>query len=381
MSSRWDEQTMMPSGAAELGDSKREAELEAESFNAWVQARKDDDFNGFEPKLKEMFQLKKERGMPSTRLDDIFGELKKDLVPLVKSVIDAGDMKLPAALTDAAWPVDTQAELCLEIAKDLGFDTERGRFDVSVHPFTGGVGPSDVRITTRYNEKNWMEGIGGTIHEVGHALYEQGRSQLQQDLPVSRALSMGVHESQSLLWERMVFKDVDAMEFYRAVNRVQPGLIRTEADELTYPLHIMLRYGLEKAMLEGETTVAELPSKWNAEMKESLDIDVPSNAMGCLQDVHWSVGAIGYFPSYSLGAMMAAQFYEAAKKAIPDLEEQIAKGNFSPLKTWLNENVNPHVGSLDESPDELLTVVTGKPLDTAIYMKYLREKYSELYSL
>mmetsp|Transcript_28090 Transcript_28090/g.39231 ORF Transcript_28090/g.39231 Transcript_28090/m.39231 type:complete len:246 (-) Transcript_28090:104-841(-) len=245
-----------------------------------------------------------------------------------------------------------------------------------------------------------MEGIGGTIHEVGHALYEQGRSQLQQDLPVSRALSMGVHESQSLLWERMVFqgkafweyatpiihkyfphtKDVSATEFYQAVNRVQPGLIRTEADELTYPLHIMLRYGLEKALIEGGTSVAELPRKWNAEMKASLDIDVPSNAMGCLQDVHWSVGAIGYFPSYSLGAMMAAQFYEAAKKAIPDLEEQIAKGNFTPLKAWLNENIHS-VGSLYESPDELLTVVTGKPLDTGIYMKYLREKYSELYSL
>jgi len=399
---------------------KLEAELEADCFNTWVTARKENDWKAMEPKLKKMFDLKREiakatrpdlptydgaldafeRGMPSSKLDSIFSQLKKDLVPLVKEVTSAKGYKIPPELKDHDFDVKKQAEMCIEIAKDIGFDISRGRFDVSAHPFTGGVGPSDVRITTRYSPKNWAEGLGGTIHEVGHALYEQGRSMEHQDLPVSRALSMGVHESQSLLWERMVFqgrpfwdyatpiihkyfphtKDITADELYKAVNHVQPGLIRTEADELTYPLHIMLRYNLEKSLMEDSVDVSCLPKIWNEDMKRSLGVSVPSDADGVMQDVHWNVGAIGYFPSYTLGAMMAVQFYNEAKKQIPDLESKISKGEFGPLKDWLNQKVH-QVGSLYASPDELLIAVTGKPLDAGCFMEYLQEKYSKLYSL
>ena len=295
--------------------------------------------------------------------------------------------------------VTRQAEMCKEIAAAIGFDFTRGRMDVSVHPFTGGSHPTDVRITTRYSE-NWIEGVAGTIHECGHAMYEQGRSKEHRDLPVSEALGMAAHESQSLLWERMVGQSLAFWEwaapivhkyfphtasctpqdFYRAVNIVKPSLIRVDADEVTYPLHVILRFEIERDLFSGKVSVEDLPSVWNTRMEEYLGVVPPSDKEGVLQDVHWSGGAFGYFPSYSLGAMMATQLYEQAKAEMPSLEDDIRKGEFAPLKKWLNGKVHDK-GSMPGSADALLESVTGKPLDPSIFMRYLTDKYTALYQL
>lgn len=272
--------------------------------------------------------------------------------------------------------------------------------DVSVHPFTGGAGPEDVRITTRYSKELPFEGIMGTVHETGHAMYEQGRNSKYDGLPVSDALSMGAHESQSLFWERMVgqnvgfweavlpkiheklphTKDVNAEDLFFAVNQVNRSLIRVEADELTYPFHIILRFELEKKLLNGTLDVKDLPQAWKDGMKQHLGVDVPSDKLGCLQDIHWPSGAFGYFPSYSLGAMTAAQLYRHLKtEVMPDIEEKIKSGNFKEIKDWLKTEIH-EVGSLYPSLDELLEKVTGEPLNTKYFLQYLDEKYSKVYS-
>jgi len=271
--------------------------------------------------------------------------------------------------------------------------------DVSVHPFTGGAGPSDVRITTRYSEEVPFEGIMGTVHETGHAMYEQGLNPMYDGLPVSDALSMGSHESQSLFWERMIgqnvgfwesvlpklherlphTKDVSADDFFFAVNQVSRSLIRVEADELTYPFHIILRFELEKKLMNGTLSVKELPQAWKDGMKEHLGIDVPSDKEGCLQDIHWPSGAFGYFPSYTLGAMTAAQLFSFLKKtAMPDIEERIRNGKYAEIKEWLRKNIH-EVGSLYASLDELLDNVTGEPLNPQRFLDYLEEKYAKVY--
>ncbi|CAN0492957.1 unnamed protein product [Ectocarpus sp. 12 AP-2014] len=351
-----------------------------------------------------------ERGMSTERLREVFGELKAGLVPLLRAIQEkvaeedksgAAAERHPAPLhSGEQWGKDEQAALCRDMAEKLGFDMSKGRLDVSVHPFTGGPGPSDVRITTRYSN-NWMEGVAGTVHEVGHALYEQGRpGGDMEDLPVSRALSMGVHESQSLLWERMVFQSrpfwkfaaplvrarfphtegVSDEAFYRGLNRVAPSLIRVDADEVTYPLHIILRFEIEQGLMDGSIAVKDVPSVWASKMKELLGVDVPGDAEGCLQDIHWSVGAFGYFPSYTLGAVMACQFLEAARLALPDLDSSLEAGNFEPLKTWLNREVHAR-GSLYASPDELLSEVTGDSMRPTALVEHLKSKYTEIYGL
>lgn len=403
----------------------REAELEGEGYQAWVEARTNNDYKKFQPVLQEILDLRKEiakatrphlslydgnidifeRGMKSERLDKIFSLAKVQLIPLLEKVSKSETKSkyiTPEALKGGdLWRVEEQTKLCQLVADKLGFDFGKGRLDVSVHPFTGGSHPTDVRITTRYSANNWLQGVAGTVHEVGHALYEQGRNPDYDNLPVSRALSMGVHESQSLFWERMVFqsqefwewftphmhqhfphtKSVSADQFNEYVNQVHAGFIRVEADELTYPLHIILRFELEKGMFDGSISVADIPRVWNAKMKESLGLSVTEDSQGCLQDVHWSGGAMGYFPSYTLGAMIAAQLFEHIETtSIPDLRYQIRNGEFKKLREWLRLNIH-QVGSLYESPDELLQAVTGKPLDPEIYIRYLEKKYSKLYHL
>jgi len=322
---------------------EREARLESECFVAWKKAREASDYQSYAPILQDMFSLKREvaattrpdvcaagepydgaldafeRGMTASRLDAIFAKTREGLEPLLKAVLakkrDAPDVDAlhpTLAFDHPGWKgsVEKQAELSKKVAADLGFDFTKGRFDVSTHPFTGGACPTDVRITTRYSDGNWLEGFAGTVHEVGHALYEQGRSgdAVGDGLPVSKALSMGTHESQSLLWERMVLqskafwayatplfheafphtKEASPEDFYRAINRVQPGLIRVEADELSCPFHVFLRYDVERALFAGELDVATIPQQWNSYMKERLDVDVPDDASGVLQDIHWS---------------------------------------------------------------------------------------------
>lgn len=402
---------------------QRMAALESTAYEAWVDARKSADFSKFAPALQEWVECNRQRaahidpnapaydvlldmyekGMVSSRLDEVFAEVRAGLVPLIE------ELKTKGTAPDDAWikgeyDVEAQAKLCKQIALDLGFDIEKGRLDVSVHPFTGGTHPTDVRMTTRFKKDSFIEGLTGAIHETGHAMYEQGRNLDPEwkNLPVNQALSMGVHESQSLLWERMVglskpfqryllpklrefFPNLpaDATEerLYEAQNTIcEPSLIRVEADELTYTLHVILRYEIERGLIDGSVQVADVPRLWNEKMKSYLGTVPPNDALGCLQDIHWSGGAMGYFPTYTLGAMYAAQIYQTAAEAIPDLEASLAKGEFTPLRKWLNEKIH-RVGSLPPSGDALMVQVTGKPLDPQIYLGYLRRKYSELYKL
>jgi len=410
---------------------QKEAQLESEANQAWAAARKASDFSLFAGKLTEIFELKKEvaavtrpalksepydgaldafeRGMRAERLDEIFEELRAGLVPLLEAINakKASDPSVDAPHPSLAfgdqWDTEAQAALSRDVAAKMGYSFDNGRLDVSTHPFTGGAGPQDVRMTTRYSA-NWAEGFGATIHECGHALYEQGRDVGDEGLglPASRALSMGVHESQSLLWERMVLQskpfwefaaplfharfpftaEATAADFFRTYNRVSPGCIRVEADEVTYPLHVILRYDIERALFRGEMEVAEVPAYWVRRVKEDLGVHVPDDARGCLQDIHWSFGAVGYFPSYTLGAIMAVQIYNAAKADLGAgaLEAQIARGEFGTLREWLREKVHA-VGSVHASPDALLTSIAGEPVSPKPFLDYLRAKYSELYRL
>ncbi len=410
---------------------QKEAQLESEANQAWAQARKSSDFSLFASKLTDIFELKKhiaaitrpelqdepydgaldafERGMRAERLDEIFGELRAGLVPLLdainakKRATPAVDAPHPSLEYGEQWDKEAQAALSRDVAARMGYSFDNGRLDVSTHPFTGGAGPQDVRMTTRYSS-NWAEGFGATIHETGHALYEQGRDVGDEGLglPSSQALSMGVHESQSLLWERMVLQSKEfwafaaplfherfpftasatADDFYKTYNRVSPGCIRVEADEVTYPLHVILRYDIERKLFRNEMSVDDVPKYWVARMKDDLGVNVPDDARGCLQDIHWSFGAVGYFPSYTLGAIMAVQIFNAAKADLGDaeLKAQIARGEFAPLREWLREKVH-RVGSVYASPDELLTSIAGTPVSPRPFLEYLTAKYSELYQL
>lgn len=410
---------------------QKEAQLESEANQAWAAARQASDFSLFAGKLTEIFELKKEvaaitrpalkdepydgaldafeRGMRAERLDIIFDELREGLVPLLEAINakKAADPSIdaphPALEFGEQWAVEAQAELSRDVAARMGYSFDNGRLDVSTHPFTGGAGPQDVRMTTRYSA-NWAEGFGATIHETGHALYEQGRDLGEEGLglPASRALSMGVHESQSLLWERMVLQSREfwdfatplfhdkfpftssatSEDFYRTYNRVAPGCIRVEADEVTYPLHVILRYDIERRLFRNEMAVEDVPAYWVQRMKDDLGVDVPDDAKGCLQDIHWSFGAVGYFPSYTLGAIMAVQIFNAAKADLgeAELKAQIASGQFSTLREWLREKVHT-VGSVHASPDELLTTICGEPVSPKPFLEYLKAKYSELYAL
>jgi len=411
------------------------AQLETDSYNAWVEARKTAEFGKFAPFLQEwvVASLQKaryinpnekpydvllqdfEKGMTSDRLDEIFLEIRNGLVQLI------ADIRASRTLPDTAWmrggsfDTELQSQLCKGISIDLGFDESNGRLDASVHPFTGGAHPTDVRMTTRFKANDITEGLTGCIHETGHALYEQGRnlSPDWKDLSVSGPLSMGIHESQSLLWERMVglskpfqryllpklqaifpdkFSDRTPEDLYLAMNCIKdPSIIRLESDEVTYTMHIILRYEIEKGLLDGSIPVEEVPAVWNSKMKEYLGVEVMDDAQGCLQDIHWAGGAFGYFPTYSLGAMYACQLYACAKEQVdvaskstctkgPTLEENIALGNFAVLKNWLNKNVHK-LGSVPASGDELMERVTGNRLQPETFLNYLRCKYTEIYKL
>ena len=406
----------------------REAELGAKGYAAWHKAREANDFESFAPVLKELVALRKEyaaacadegvktydylldqfeRGMTSARLGEIFGELRRSLAPVIKTVLDAPPLEQHPIFTGAvpdAFPEAAQERFCRAVAAKMGFRFDTGRFDTSVHPFTGGSGPFDVRITTRYDEGNFMDAAMGVIHEVGHALYEQGLNEDQDGLPVARALSMGIHESQSLFWERYVGQSLEfweanlplfhenfpaakdagvtAEDVFRFVNKASAGFIRVDADELTYSMHVVLRFELEQALFDGSLDVDELPNAWNAKMTELLGVTPDTDAHGVLQDVHWSDGSFGYFPSYTLGAMYAAQFHQAAREELGEaaFDDAVRSGDFSLARNWLREKVHV-VGSVFPSADELCAAVTGSRLDPSVYVSFLEKKYKTLYGL
>ena len=396
----------------------RKAELGARAHSTWVKARTANDFSMFESTLEECFDTAKEvadaqrgenkdvplytqmlddyeRGMPAERIDEIFGKIEDALVPLLSKVLESRDKPSTEALK-GSFPIDAQEDLSKKIVTELGFDEDHGRIDVSVHPFTMSMSPSDVRITSRFREDEWYQGLAGSVHEGGHAIYEQNLA--NSGLDIDNYLSMGCHESQSLFWERHVglslpfWKwatpklkeafgedfDYTAEEVYGAVNGVVPGLIRVEADELCYPLHVILRYRLEREVVEGTTSVSQIPEKWNNMMKDMIGVEVPDDAQGCLQDVHWSALAIGYFPTYLLGSATAAQLAHYCKQDIEQFDSKVEAGEFKEIKAWLTEKVHRH-GRRYPSLDALLEDQLGEPLNPKYFIDYLTTKYEDLY--
>ncbi len=395
------------------------AELSSRGHGIWVTARQENHFADFAPVLKRFLDLKKEwaqcaspelqpydanidlfeRGTTMTMITPVFERLKEELIPLIHAIQNHA-YQPDTSFLQGTFARDKQESLARRISQDIGFNFEQGRMDVSVHPFCGGSHPTDVRITTRYKDSNFIESLYAVIHETGHALYEQGRPYALGDVPAAESLTMGIHESQSLFWERMIaqskpfcwhyfdriratfpdnFRDVTEEMFYRAINTCKPDFIRVEADEVTYPLHIILRYEIEKGLFDDSMRVDDLPDIWNQLMTKYLGIRPPTDALGVLQDSHWSSGAFGYFPSYTLGAMYACQFYKTLLREQPDTGKHVAQGNFAPIRTWLNEKIHRQ-GRL-YTPQELVQRVTGEPLTPDHFIDHLKNKYSEIYGL
>ena len=395
------------------------SQTESLSHEAWIEARQQAEFTLFQPWLEKILKLKKEVAErvgyegtiynalldeyePYARTEDIepvFAELKEKLVPLVEKI--TATEKFPAkGIIDQDFAIAKQEELGRQVLADLGFDLEAGRLDVAVHPFCAGTSRDDVRLTTRYSA-DWLPGsLFGTIHEAGHGLYEQGLPANAVGTPAGGSVSLGIHESQSRLWENMVgrsrafwthylprlkalfpaqLQEIDLDSFYAAVNQVEPSLIRVEADEVTYNLHILLRFELERDLLEERVEVAELPSVWNERMQQYLGVRPPDDAQGVLQDVHWSFGLMGYFPTYTLGNLYGAQFFHQAQQDLPDLQAQIGRGELLNLKTWLNDKVHSRGSRL--MAGELVEEVTGEKLNADYFTDYLQKKFGALYEL
>lgn len=395
------------------------AETTSLASQHWVRAREASDFQLFQPWLEKVLHLKRQQaaclqcsntlyealldeyepGMQEARLEELFRGLQPALSSLLQR-IQASPVFDQVPALQGNFPIESQRELGREIMTAMGFDWNAGRLDVSPHPFCTGLTPRDVRITTRYSESDFTNSLFGILHETGHALYEQGLDPEHYGLPACDAISLGIHESQSRLWEnqvgrslpfwthwfprlRQVFagrlEGVSLEDFLRRINRVRPSLIRVDADEVTYGLHVILRYELEQRMIQGSLEVAELPEAWNQRMEEYLGIVPERDAEGVLQDTHWSQGLIGYFPTYLLGNLYAAQIYACARRSIPDLEGQIRSGEMRSLREWLREQVHRPGKTL--TADELIEKISGKPLDTQDLLGYLEDKFRSLYAI
>jgi len=389
------------------------------SFQVWTEARPANDFAKVRPFLEKTLELSRELsdffpgyehiadplidfadyGMKASTVKKIFNELRRELVPIVHAITS----QEPAddACLHQHFPESLQWAFGMEVVRLFGYDTNRGRQDKSPHPFTTSFSVGDVRITTRIHEDNLSEALFGTMHEAGHAMYEQGIDPAFEATPLATGTSSGVHESQSRLWENLVGRsrgfwehfypqlkkvfpaqlgDVSLEKFYRAINKVSPSLIRVEADEVTYNLHVLLRFDLELQMLEGNVEVRDLPDAWRERFKADLGIAPPDDRNGVLQDIHWYFAQIGgMFQGYTLGNIMGAQFFEAALRAHPEIPDEISEGKFDTLHEWLRENIYRH-GSV-YTAEELVKRVTGNPLTIAPYIRYLHKKYGEIYEL
>jgi carboxypeptidase Taq len=387
---------------------------------AWVKARKYEDFSMFLPWLEKMIGLKREEaqaigfgngvaydallddyepGMTTADVAAVFQPLREELVRLV-GAIQASARKAPVEILERFYPVTAQQVFAEGASKRIGFDFQRGRIDCSPHPFCSGFGPGDCRLTTRYHDHHFPSAFFGVLHESGHGIYEQGLLPENFGLPTGQAASLGIHESQSRMWENFVgrsrsfwhyffhyaqqafpaaLQDVSLDDFYFAVNDVRPSFIRVEADEATYGLHIMLRFELEQRLISGDLMPADVPGAWNESFTKSFQLTPANDAVGCLQDIHWSGGLIGYFPTYALGNLYAAQFFEAAQRDLGDLSESFARGQFEPLKRWLNEKIHRHGRRYPAR--RLVEMVTGNPLSHIPFIRHLAAKYTDLYGL
>jgi carboxypeptidase Taq len=390
----------------------------AAAHHVWVDARKNSDFRRFLPTLQKIVELKRqaagllgyeaspydalledyEPGARVARLGPLFSDMRDFLVPFVRRLTDSGDAPDPAWSRIAA-PRSAQERICAYAAQLIGFDMRAGRLDVSAHPFTIRFHPGDVRLTTRYDEADLADALMGAVHEAGHGIYEQNLPAEYFGTAVGESPSYGLHESQSRLWENLVGhgqpfwefllpllrrdglfdRDIGAEQFYRSINAVSPSLIRVSADEVTYNLHICLRFEIERDLIEGRVEPKDLPELWNRKTREYLGIEVPDDAQGVLQDVHWSAGLFGYFPSYTLGNLYSAQLFEAAKRDVPGLEQGFRWGLYRPLLEWLAEKVFVHGGELDA--EEVVARATGAPPDARHFVEYVRQKYGAIYRL
>ena len=389
------------------------------AYDAWVAARRDSDFPAFAPWLTRILELKRreaeclrigetpydalldeyEEGATQAHLHQVFSRLRPLLTGLLERILQSGKQPRPELLT-GHYPAEKQEQFGRQVLTAMGFDWDSGRLDRSPHPFCAGLTPSDVRITTRYREEDFTVAIFGMIHEGGHALYEQGLDTERYGLPATTTVSLGIHESQSRLWENQVGRSpsfwrhwypvlqsdfpgqLDGLsldEFLRGINRVDAGLIRVEADEVSYGLHVILRFELERELLAGNLEVAELDERWNQLMEEFLGVRPPDAASGVLQDVHWSSGLFGYFPTYLIGTIYATQFYQQALEELPDLEASIGNGNLSDLRKWLGDRIHRQ-GKLYQA-EELVKRVTGKPMNDGQFTDYLTRKYQNLYDI
>ncbi|MGG0412701.1 carboxypeptidase M32 [Peribacillus simplex] len=393
--------------------------LQSRSESAWEEAREKADFSLFQPYLEQIVAYTRrfveywgyegtkyntlldmyEPGMTVDILDSVFSELRSRIVPLVKQIAES-EHRPETAFLYKEFPKEKQHQLNLEVLKQLGYDFKAGRLDQTVHPFATGINRGDVRVTTRYDENDFRGAIFGTIHECGHAIYEQNIAEELTGTLLDSGTSMGIHESQSLFFENFIgrnrsfwknkfsllkeyapeqFNDVTLDEFYRGINESKPSFIRIEADELTYPLHIMIRYELEKALFNGELEVRDLPEVWNEKYKDYLGIVPENDAMGVLQDVHWADGSFGYFPSYALGYMYAAQIKQSMLKDFPDFDGLLEAGDIAPIRKWLNEKI--HKYGKTKKPLEILKETTGEGLNVQYLIKYLENKYKEVYKI
>ena len=384
---------------------------------AWIKAKKDKDFSAYAPYLEKMIELKKreadlygyedkpydalldgfEPGMTTATVETLFGGLKERLVKLVDKIKEAE--QIDDSILQQSFDTDNQWQFGMKIAEAIGLDMKHARQDVSAHPFTIGFHPEDVRITTRLNDKMLLSGLFSTIHESGHAIYEQGLNKEQFGNPLGEAASFGIHESQSRLWENQVgrskefltyalpilkthypqLKDVGLDDWYRMINVVKPSMIRVEADEVYYSLHIMLRFDVENMIINGNVNVKDIPALWNEKMKAYFGLTPKDDAEGVMQDVHWAFGGFGYFPSYAMGNLYGAPIMEQAEKEIPHMWENFKKGEFLPLKNWLNDKVHKYGRYYD--PEKLIEVITGAPLSADPFMNYLENKYTKIYNL
>ena len=389
------------------------------SQQAWVEARRNQDFAAFQPWLEQVIALKREEatalapdgeiydallddyepGATSAAIGEAFAELRAELVPLLDEIRGSGRQPRREVIT-RAYPVAAQRSFGRRAAETIGFDFNSGRLDEAAHPFCSGIGPGDCRLTTRYDEHHFPQAFFGTLHEAGHGLYEQGLPTDQYGTPLGEACSLGIHESQSRMWENLVGRsrpfwqhfftpatemfpealaDIDMETFHAAINDVRPSFIRVEADEVTYNLHIMLRFELERKLISSELSPADLPDAWNAAFERDFGLRPSNPAEGCLQDIHWSAGLVGYFPTYALGNLYASQLFEQAGRDLGDLDEQIARGDFLPLKSWLVEHVHRHGRRF--TPAELIERVTGAAPAPQPLVNHLRTKYGDLYHL
>ncbi len=389
------------------------------SQSRWVEAKERNDFSLFAPSLESVVGIEKEISelvgyetepydalldayepwMTTKALIDVFGKFESDLRAFIKRITSA-ETGIDDSFLYRDYNIRKQEAFGREVLESMGFDFNNGRLDISAHPFTTTIGFSDIRLTTRYNESNFKDAIFSIIHEGGHGLYEQGFPEKLRGNILANGASMGIHESQSRLWENIIgrslsfwigfyprlleyfgdeLKGISVKDFYRAVNTVTPSLIRVLADEVTYNLHIMIRFKIERALLNNEISINEVPRLWNSEYEYLLGV-VPSNdSEGVLQDIHWSLGYFGYFPTYSLGNLYSAQFYRKMMLDIPNLDEEIERGNLKPVLAWLRENIHRY-GQVYPA-HELCERVTGEKLDSRYFMEYLYNKYEDIYNL